>query len=186
VARDFYGRKLGLEAILDTDDFVTFRCGGDSRLVVTRSSTGTADEATQASWRVNDLPAEVAELRARGVEIQDIPDLNTVDGIADIGFAFAAWFTDPHTEIRSASSNSNRTRACCVGPECRTAQPNTRLLISSRRQGLLEPTPFLGLVGPPARRRRTTPRRRLGLVPWWPGRSPRGARHGRAAVHPSS
>jgi catechol 2,3-dioxygenase-like lactoylglutathione lyase family enzyme len=96
VARDFYGRKLGLEAILDTDDFVTFRCGGDSRLVVTRSSTGTADEATQASWRVNDLTAEVAELRARGVEIQDIPDLNTVDGIADIGFAFAAWFTDPH------------------------------------------------------------------------------------------
>jgi len=34
-------------------------------------------------------------LRAHGVEIQDFPELGTVDGIADIGFALAAWFTDP-------------------------------------------------------------------------------------------
>jgi catechol 2,3-dioxygenase-like lactoylglutathione lyase family enzyme len=96
VARDFYGRKLGLEILLDSDQFVTFSCGGDSRLVVTKSSAGTADEATKASWRVDDLAAEVADLRSRGVEILDLPDLNTVDGIADVGFAFAAWFVDPH------------------------------------------------------------------------------------------
>jgi catechol 2,3-dioxygenase-like lactoylglutathione lyase family enzyme len=96
VARDFYGRKLGLEILLDNDQFVTFSCGGDSRLVVTKSSVGTADEATKASWRVDDLAAEVADLRSRGVEILDLPDLNTVDGIADVGFAFAAWFVDPH------------------------------------------------------------------------------------------
>jgi catechol-2,3-dioxygenase len=96
VARDFYGRKLGLEILLDNDQFVTFSCGGDSRLVVTKSSAGTADEATKASWRVDDLAAEVADLRSRGVEILDLPDLNTVDGIADVGFAFAAWFVDPH------------------------------------------------------------------------------------------
>ena len=96
VAKDFYGRKVGLEIILDSDQFVTFRCGGDSRLVVTKSSTGTADEATKASWRVTDLAAEVANLRALGVDIDDLPELNTSDGIADIGFAYAAWFTDPH------------------------------------------------------------------------------------------
>jgi len=96
VARDFYGRKLGLEILLDNDQFVTFSCGGDSRLVVTKSSSGTADEATKASWRVDDLAAEVADLRSRGVDILDLPDLNTVDGIADVGFAFAAWFVDPH------------------------------------------------------------------------------------------
>jgi catechol 2,3-dioxygenase-like lactoylglutathione lyase family enzyme len=96
VARDFYGRKLGLEILLDNDQFVTFSCGGDSRLVVTKSSAGTADEATKASWRVDDLAAEVADLRSRGVEILDLPDLNTVDGIADVGFAYAAWFVDPH------------------------------------------------------------------------------------------
>jgi catechol-2,3-dioxygenase len=94
-AKSFYQDKIGLEAILETDDFVTFLCGGDSRLVVTRSSTGTADVATKASWRVNDVKAEVTELRSRGVEIQGIPELNTVEGVADIGFAFAAWLADP-------------------------------------------------------------------------------------------
>jgi catechol-2,3-dioxygenase len=96
VARSFYGDTLGLEVLLEDEQFLTFKCGGDSRLVVTKSTNGTADAATQASWRVDDIASEVAELRARGVEIEDIPELNTVDGIADVGFALAAWFTDPH------------------------------------------------------------------------------------------
>jgi hypothetical protein len=47
---------------------------------------------------VDDLPAEIAELRDRGVEIEeyDLPGLKTEDGIADIGFASAAWIVDPH------------------------------------------------------------------------------------------
>ena len=95
-AKDFYGHKVGLEIVLESDQFITFRCGGDSRLVVTKSSAGSADRATKASWRVTDLAAEVADLRARGVDIDDLPELGTIDGIADIGFAYAAWFTDPH------------------------------------------------------------------------------------------
>jgi catechol-2,3-dioxygenase len=96
VARRFYGETLGLDVLLEDEQFLTFRCGGDSRLVVTKSTTGTADTATKASWRLDDIASEVAQLRARGVQIQDLPDLHTVDGIADIGFALAAWFTDPH------------------------------------------------------------------------------------------
>lgn len=96
VARKFYAGTLGLEVLLETEQFLTFRCGGDSRLVVTKSTTGTADAATKASWRVADLAAEVAQLRARGVDIQDLPELGTTGGIADIGFALASWFTDPH------------------------------------------------------------------------------------------
>jgi catechol-2,3-dioxygenase len=96
VARRFYGDTLGLEVLLEDEQFLTFRCGGDSRLVVTKSTTGTRDEATQASWRVDDIAGEVAELRARGVQVQDLPELGTVDGVADIGFALAAWFVDPH------------------------------------------------------------------------------------------
>jgi catechol 2,3-dioxygenase-like lactoylglutathione lyase family enzyme len=95
VARSFYEDKLGLEVVLEDEQFLTFACGGDSRLVVTKSTVGTADEATKASWRVRDIVAEVATLRTRGVEVLDLPDLNTVDGVADIGFAFAAWFVDP-------------------------------------------------------------------------------------------
>jgi catechol 2,3-dioxygenase-like lactoylglutathione lyase family enzyme len=98
VAREFYGGKLGLELLLESDDFLTFRCGGDSRLVVTRSSSGTTEPQTKASWRVSDLAAEVAELRSRGVEVEeyDEPGLKTTDGIADVGFALAAWLVDPH------------------------------------------------------------------------------------------
>ena len=98
LAREFYGDRIGLEVLIESDDFVTFRCGGDSRLVVTRSSTGTSEPQTKASWRVDDLAAEVAELRSRGAEVEDYdePGLKTVDGIADVGFALAAWLVDPH------------------------------------------------------------------------------------------
>jgi hypothetical protein len=66
-------------------------------LDVTKSTVGTADEQTQASWQTPDIRAELAELRARGVKVEDydLPGLKTEDGIADIGFAWAAWIIDP-------------------------------------------------------------------------------------------
>jgi hypothetical protein len=46
---------------------------------------------------VRDNAGEVAELRSHGVEVADYdePGLRTSDGIADVGFALAAWFSDP-------------------------------------------------------------------------------------------
>jgi catechol-2,3-dioxygenase len=95
--RRFYGERVGLEVLIESDDFMTFRCGGDSRLVVTRTSAPSTEQTTKASWRVDDVAAEVAELRARGVEVVDYdePGLRTVDGVADVGFALSAWFVDP-------------------------------------------------------------------------------------------
>jgi catechol-2,3-dioxygenase len=95
VARQFYGDTLGLEVLVEDEQFLTFGCGGDSRLVVTKSTTGTGEEVSKASWRVDDLASEVAWLWARGVQVQELPELGTVDGVADIGFALAAWFIDP-------------------------------------------------------------------------------------------
>lgn len=97
VAKRFYGDKIGLDILIDTDDFVTFGCGGDSRLVVTRSSSPNDEQQTKASWRVGNVAAEVAELRARGVEVAEYnePGLKTRDGVADVGFALSAWFVDP-------------------------------------------------------------------------------------------
>jgi catechol-2,3-dioxygenase len=94
-ARDFYAGRIGLEILIENEEFCTFRCGGDSRLVLTKSATGTGDPQTKASWRVADIETEVAELRARGVEVLDLREMNMVGGIADIGFAKAAWFVDP-------------------------------------------------------------------------------------------
>jgi catechol 2,3-dioxygenase-like lactoylglutathione lyase family enzyme len=96
-ARDFYHDQLGLEILSESEAAITFRCGGGTQLSVTRSTTGTADTQTQASWHVSDVRAEVAELRSRGVRVEDydLPGLQTHDGIADIGFAWAAWIIDP-------------------------------------------------------------------------------------------
>jgi catechol-2,3-dioxygenase len=99
-SKEFYAGKLGLEILTESAEEITYKCGGDSRLAVTKSTTGTADEQTQAGWRVDDLAEELAELRSRGVEIQeyDMPEmgLKTVNGVADLGFAQMAWIVDPH------------------------------------------------------------------------------------------
>ena len=97
-SKEFYAGRVGLEILHESEEEVAYQCGGDSQLVVTKSTTGTADEQTQAGWRVDDLAAELAELRSRGVEIQeyDIPGIETVDGVADLGFALMAWIVDPH------------------------------------------------------------------------------------------
>lgn len=96
-AREFYHDRLGLEILSESERLIVFRCGRDTELRVSRSTTGTADLQTQASWIVDDVRAEVAELRDRGVRIEeyDTPDLRTEDGIADRGFGWAAWIVDP-------------------------------------------------------------------------------------------
>ncbi|HEX5829244.1 MAG TPA: VOC family protein [Candidatus Limnocylindrales bacterium] len=100
-SRAFYGGMLGLELIReDHDDRLVYR-SGPTQLVITRSTTGTSDTQTQAAWRVADIHAAVAELRARGVRIEDYraPDPVTVDGIADMGHSWAAWFIDPSDNV---------------------------------------------------------------------------------------
>jgi|SRR5262245_591049 len=112
IAKQFYREKVGLELLFESDEFVTFNCGGDSRLVITKSSAGSSDEQTKASWRVEDVAAEVAELRSRGVEIAeyDYPELKTVDGVADVGFALSAWFIDPAGNVIGLLQFKDRSR----------------------------------------------------------------------------
>jgi predicted enzyme related to lactoylglutathione lyase len=96
--RTFYRDVLGLEiAREDEDDRIVFRSGGGTQLVVTRSTVGTADSQTQMAWRVPDIRAAIADLRSRGVRIEEYvaPDPVTVDGVADMGHSWAAWFIDP-------------------------------------------------------------------------------------------
>ena len=101
-SRAFYHDRLGLEVLREDDERIMFRCGGGSLLTVSLSTTGTSDTQTQLAWRVPDLKAELADLRARGVPIQkyDAPDPKTDDdGIADMGFAWAAWIVDPNRNV---------------------------------------------------------------------------------------
>jgi catechol 2,3-dioxygenase-like lactoylglutathione lyase family enzyme len=96
-SRAFYHDRLGLEILGENASSITFRCGGGTKLAISRSTTGTADSQTQIAWEVDDLDAELAELRSRGVVIEDydMPGLRTENGIADVGFGRMAWIVDP-------------------------------------------------------------------------------------------
>jgi catechol 2,3-dioxygenase-like lactoylglutathione lyase family enzyme len=96
--RRFYHDTLGLQILREDDERLIFRCGSGSQLVVTSSTVGTMDSQTQLAWRVPDLRAALADLRSRGVRIEryQAPDpITDDDGIADMGYAWAAWIIDP-------------------------------------------------------------------------------------------
>lgn len=97
-SRRYYHDLLGLEVLHEDEDRIVFQCGGGTTLALSRSTVGTSDMQTQIGWRVPDIHAAVAELRARGVRIEEYtePDPVTTDGVADMGWLWAAWFIDPH------------------------------------------------------------------------------------------
>ena len=100
--RHFYRDILGLEILReDEGDRIVFRCGNGSQIAVTLSTIGTRDTQTQLAWRVPDIRAAIDDLRARGVRIEEYsaPDPVTVDGVADMGHSWAAWFIDPSQNV---------------------------------------------------------------------------------------
>jgi catechol 2,3-dioxygenase-like lactoylglutathione lyase family enzyme len=102
-SKRFYQDTLGLPLLDETDERMVFKCGGDTRLIISRSTVGTSDTQTQMVWRVPDIHAALKDLRARGVRIEDYsePDPVTTDGIADMGHSWAAWFVDPSRNVLS-------------------------------------------------------------------------------------
>ena len=51
------------------------------------------------AFTVDDIEAEVADLRARGVVFESYETPETIDGIATIGAGLAAWFKDPDGNV---------------------------------------------------------------------------------------
>jgi catechol 2,3-dioxygenase-like lactoylglutathione lyase family enzyme len=102
-AREFYEGVLGLRPAAEespgTD--VTYECAGGTRLVLYEFGGPMTRSQTVAHFIVDDVPATVAELRARGVRFDeyDIPELELVDGVATIGGRRFAWFKDPDLNV---------------------------------------------------------------------------------------
>jgi catechol 2,3-dioxygenase-like lactoylglutathione lyase family enzyme len=100
-SRRFYHEVLGLEILRedpgpDVEPRIVFKTA-NGRLILSKSTIGTSDTQTQMAWIVTDIRAAVADLRARGVKIEEYvaPDPVTDDGVADMGYSWAAWFIDP-------------------------------------------------------------------------------------------
>jgi catechol-2,3-dioxygenase len=96
-SRAFYADTLQLTIIEESESAIAYASGGETRITVTSSTTGSNDDQTKAAWRVDDLRAELEWLQTRGVapEDYDTDELKTVDGVADRGSVWAAWILDP-------------------------------------------------------------------------------------------
>src|SRR5512132_3941144 len=84
-ARAFYADKLGLEPVEERPGGLRYVCAG-GEFALFESAGAASGDHTQMGWEVDDIEATVADLRSRGVTLEeyDTPDLRTVDGIADI------------------------------------------------------------------------------------------------------
>lgn len=100
-AREFYEQKLGLTPKQEIAGGVVFECANGTAFFIYLSEGAGTSKASQAFWEVEDVEAEVAELKARGVifEQYDVPEMKTENGIATGGGAKAAWFKDTEGNI---------------------------------------------------------------------------------------
>ena len=95
-ARKFYEGKVGLTPKQEINGGVVYEFAGGTAAFLYPTPNGGSSKASQAFWSVQDVEAEVAELKKRGVKFEeyDVPGMKTVNGIATGGGAKAAWFKD--------------------------------------------------------------------------------------------
>jgi catechol-2,3-dioxygenase len=94
-AKTFYSDRLGLNPVSEDRAGVHFVIGG-SRFRLFYSGGVASGAHTQLALVVAGLDSVVSELKSRGIEFEDYdyPNLKTVEGVADLGYARAAWFKD--------------------------------------------------------------------------------------------
>jgi predicted enzyme related to lactoylglutathione lyase len=103
-ARKFYEKTLGLVPKQEFAGGVIYECGGFEAFMYPTVNAGTS-KASQAFWSVEDVEAEVRELKARGVKFEeyDLPGVSMKNGIATGGGAKTAWFKDTEGNILAVS-----------------------------------------------------------------------------------
>lgn len=97
-AKAFYLGVLGFEEIdAENEGAVLIRAGNGTRFALFVTPNAQRAGHTQLGFEVDDIEAEVASLKSRGVvfEEYDLPGFKTVGSIADTPPTRAAWFLDP-------------------------------------------------------------------------------------------
>jgi predicted enzyme related to lactoylglutathione lyase len=109
-ARKFYEEKVGLEVKEEYAGGIIYQCGKGSWVFMYPSAGVGTSKASTAFWTVEDVAAEVKELKARGVvfEEYEVPGIKMVDSIATAGGAKTAWFKDSEGNILAVSQRIDR------------------------------------------------------------------------------
>jgi catechol 2,3-dioxygenase-like lactoylglutathione lyase family enzyme len=103
-ARKFYEDKLGLKAKEEMSGEVLTVKSGDTPITVYRSEFAGTNKATTLTFEVDDIDAEVRELKDKGIffEKYDIEGLTPKGDIFEGEGGFkTAWFKDPDGNILS-------------------------------------------------------------------------------------
>ena len=102
-AREFYDVTLGLTPTSEIDGVaLTYRTTGGTTFTVYETEYAGQAGHTIAQWHVDDVDAEVRDLKAKGVvfEQYDMPGVTWNDGVATIeGMGKAAWFKDSEGNV---------------------------------------------------------------------------------------
>ena len=108
-AKAFYGDTLGLRPTdMEEPGGVLYECGGGTRLLVYESDFAGKNEATAASWQVDDLEGEIDALKAKGITFEqyDMPGMQREGDIHITGSLQSAWFKDPEGNILNLVSRA--------------------------------------------------------------------------------
>lgn len=100
-AKAFYKEKLGLEPTDERGDGIVFQTPAGAKIFMYETENAGTAKNTVLSWTTDDLDAEMADLRGRGVvfEDYDFPGLKTENGVATNEDGRGAWFTDSEGNI---------------------------------------------------------------------------------------
>ncbi len=94
-AKKFYAEKLGLTPVEEDPAGLTYRVK-DTSFLVFPSTGASSGSFTQLGWQTDNIEAEIAELKARGVVFEEynLPNFKTIGGIFTTNGSRAAWFKD--------------------------------------------------------------------------------------------
>ena len=104
-ARKFYESYLGRTPKEEYAGGVIYECGGGTWVFMYPSTGADTSRASTAFWAVDDVAAELGELKTRGVvfEEYDFPGVKMENSIANGGGARTAWFKDSEGNILAIS-----------------------------------------------------------------------------------
>ena len=102
-AKQFYSEKLGLEPVEEFGGEVFMLRSGDTKLSVYKSEFAGTNKATLLTFDVDDIDAEVRELKDKGISFEhyDVEGLKADGDIYSGECMKTAWFKDPDGNILS-------------------------------------------------------------------------------------
>ena len=107
VAKKFYSDTLGLKMIKE-DEWEMYYQTGDVTFNVYKTDYAGTNKATYCTWKVDDVSAEVTNLKGKGVAFEhyDMPGVTMEGDVHVMGEMKAAWFKDPDGNILCIASGT--------------------------------------------------------------------------------